>query len=82
MRVGRDQLDEGTDPVDAGIHDAAGPDDAGPVYDGHPSHDAGNPEMGPGGGCCDAGRDRPPVLVAALLGWFLRRRRGTVAASG
>lgn len=75
-------LDEGTDPVDAGVSDAARPDDAGPIYDGHPSRDAGNPAMGPGGGCCDAGRERPPVLVAALLGWFLRRRRGTVAASG
>ena len=52
------------------------------LYDGHPAHDAGNPEAGPGGGCCDAGRDRPPLVLAALVGWFLARRRGTVAARG
>jgi hypothetical protein len=77
-------LDEGVDPIDAGVDDApSGPDDGGPIYDGHPGHDAGNPETGPGGGgCCDAGRDRPPWLLAVLVGWFLTRRRGTVADRG
>ena len=76
-------LDEGTDPLDAGVRDAAASDpDGGPIYDGHPAHDAGNPETGPGGGCCGAGRDRPPIILAVLAGWFLARRRGTTVRRG
>ncbi len=76
-------LDEGTDPVDAGGLDAAtSGGDGGPIYDGHPAHDGGNPETGPGGGCCDAGRDHPPHVLVLLVGWFLARRRGTTVARG
>jgi exopolysaccharide biosynthesis protein len=76
-------LDVGTDPKDAGVMDAPADDDAGPIYDGHPAHDAGgNPAMGPGGGCCDAGGDRPTPALALLVGWFLTRRRGIVPTRG
>lgn len=76
-------LDEGTDPLDAGVRDASVSDpDGGPIYDGHPAHDGGNPEVGPGGGCCGAGRDRPPIALAVLAGWFLARRRGTTVRRG
>ena len=75
-------LDPGTDPLDAGVADAALPDDAGPTYDGHPAHDAGSPETGPGGGCCGAGRDRPPLVACLLAGWFLTRRRGRLVNRG
>jgi hypothetical protein len=39
--------------------------------------DGGNAETGGGhGGCCNAG-DRPSFLLAALVAWYLVRRRGT-----
>jgi len=69
---------EGTDTLDAGVMDATGPDiDAAPTTDG--GGDAGNGATGPGGGCCDAGRDGTgsSVMLAVLSAWFLRRRRGT-----
>ncbi|MGE0397310.1 MAG: phosphodiester glycosidase family protein [Kofleriaceae bacterium] len=75
-------LEPGTDPVvDAGVPDAPGPDDdAGvPPGDGGMDPDGGIPDMGDGGGCCDAGRERPPIAIVlgVALGWMLRRRRGT-----
>jgi len=77
-------LEPGTDPpVDAGVPDAPGPDDdaAIPDGDGGMGTDGGNPDAGDGGGCCDAGRDRPPIAIVlgVALGWMLRRRRGTNA---
>lgn len=66
----------GTDPLDAGVSDAAAPVDGAKGLDAHPG-DAGNAETGPGGGCCDAGRDRPDVVLFVLVSWFLARRRGT-----
>lgn len=68
----------GCPPPDAG----APPDaptvypDASPLVDGG-GRDAGNPEHGPGGGCCDAGRGRPPLIVGVLVVWWLVRRRVT-----
>ncbi len=75
-------LEPGMDPpVDAGVPDAPGTDDdaAVPDGDGGLGTDGGNPDMGDGGGCCDAGRDRPPIAIVlgVALGWMLRRRRGT-----
>ncbi len=62
---------------DAGVVDAAEPPpDASRLRDGG-GRDAGNGATGPGGGCCDAGRDRPDVLVFVAVAWFLTRRRGT-----
>jgi hypothetical protein len=71
----------GCPPVDAAVPDAAVHyPDASALVDGGP-RDGGNPEMGPGGGCCQSGSNRPPL--AAVLGvlavWWLARRRGTVA---
>lgn len=70
----------GQDPPDAGVPDApVTPGDAAGVTDGGPLPDAGM--MGPGGaGCCDAGRDRPPIALAVLmvaLAFRWVRRRGT-----
>ncbi len=66
----------GTDPVDAGVPDASDI-----VVDGNGSsseHPDGGTMTGGGGGggCCDAGADRSPIAIAAvvLAGW--RRRRG------
>lgn len=75
-------LEPGTDPpADAGVPDAPVPvDDAAvPGNDGGTGTDAGFPDTGDGGGCCDAGRDRPPIAIVlgVALGWMLRRRRGT-----
>jgi hypothetical protein len=67
---------EGVDPLDAGVPDAAPWPDASIARDGG-TGDAGNPEHGPGGGCCGAGRDRPDVLLVVAVAWFLVRRRGT-----
>ena len=72
-------LEPGTDPPpDAGVPDAALPDDAAPG-DGGDGTDAGIPEIGDGGGCCGAGRDRPSFALLVLVGWMLARRRGTKA---
>jgi hypothetical protein len=64
---------------DAGVDDAplSAPDASG-LRDGG-GRDGGNGQTGPGGGCCGAGRDRPEVLLAAFVAWFLVRRRGTTA---
>lgn len=73
----------GQDPPDAGIPDAGvdpGGDGAG-LGDGGIGADGGM--MPPGGaGCCDAGRDRPPlalVVLVAALAFRSVRRRGTKA---
>jgi len=72
-------LEPGVDPPpDAGVPDAALPDDAAPG-DGGVRADAGIPEVEDGGGCCGAGRDRPPIALLVLVGWMLARRRGTKA---
>jgi len=72
-------LEPGIDPPpDAGVPDAALPDDAS-VGDGSVGTDAGIPDTGDGGGCCGAGRDRPPFALLLLVGWMLARRRGTKA---
>ena len=66
-------------PQDAGVVDAPEPPpDASRLRDGG-ARDAGNGATGPGGGCCDAGRDRPDVLLFVAVAWFLTRRRGTTA---
>ncbi len=77
-------LEPGMDPpVDAGVPDAPTTEDDAAVPDGDAGigADGEQPAMGDGGGCCDAGRDRPPfaVLLGVSLGWMLRRRRGTNA---
>jgi hypothetical protein len=73
---------EGTDPVDAGVDDAATTSpDATTAGDGGTS-DGGFGAEGPGGGCCDSsnsGRDRPPALLVLVVALFLMRRRGTTA---
>jgi hypothetical protein len=72
---------EGTDAIDAGVMDATGPDIDAPMA-GDAGGDAGNAQMGPGGGCCDAGRDGTGscAIVAVVSAWFLRRRRGTTVS--
>jgi hypothetical protein len=65
---------------DAGIPDAAplGMPDAPPVPDGGP--DGGSHLMGPpGGGCCDAGDEPPPLALGLALATLLRQRRGTTS---
>lgn len=68
-------------PADAGVPDAPIEyPDASPLIDGGAGgRDGGNPAMGPGGGCCDAGQDRPPWPAILLVVCWLARRRGTVA---
>lgn len=72
-------LEPGMDPPpDAGVpDDAAIPDDSGDGGGGGFGGDAGNPDDNPPGGCCGVGRDRPSFALVALVGWRLRRRRGT-----
>lgn len=75
-------LEPGMDPpVDAGVPDAPGTEDdaAVPTDDGGIGTDGGNPDTGDGPGCCNAGRDQPPIAIVlgVALGWMLRRRRGT-----
>jgi hypothetical protein len=75
-------LEEGVDPPDAGASDGGpGLDGAAlPLIDGGPFPDGGNPEIGEGGGCCDAHqRSHPgsPLIVVGLVGFMLLRRRGT-----
>ena len=70
---------EGTDPPDAGVgHDSGVPADASSALDAQ-TGDGGNDFEGPGGGCCDSGRDRPDVALLALVAFFWMRRRGTTA---
>src|SRR5439155_1683011 len=52
----------GVDPIDAGVADAPAAPDAAM---GSAGGDAGNPGMGPGGGCCGAGRNSPPIALGA-----------------
>jgi hypothetical protein len=63
-------------PPDAGVDAFVVPPDSPPLHDAR-GGDGPNGLTGPGGGCCGAGRDRPDVLVWALVAWFLGRRRGT-----
>jgi hypothetical protein len=75
-------LDPGVDPpADASVPDGPIGTDASPTGDGGSGADGGNPEMGPGGGCCQTGDRSPPIAPivggGALVGWMLRRRRGT-----
>ncbi|HEX5059162.1 MAG TPA: phosphodiester glycosidase family protein [Kofleriaceae bacterium] len=70
---------EGTDSPDAGVGEDAGiGTDASTVLDAQTS-DAGNGYDGPGGGCCDSGRDRPDVALLVVVAFILTRRRGTTA---
>jgi exopolysaccharide biosynthesis protein len=75
-------MEMGKDPPDAGVPDAgvdvdASTDDAGQRPDG------GFPEVGGGGGCCDARGDLSGawtgLLVGGFVAWRTRRRRGTKA---
>ncbi|MDB4953976.1 MAG: hypothetical protein JWO36_1545 [Myxococcales bacterium] len=69
---------EGTNPPDAGVGDGGMVVDArqfGIVDAGN--GDAGFPSQGGGGGCCEAGRDRPCLPLFVFVAWFLVRRRGT-----
>ena len=76
-------LEPGMDPPpDAGVPDAPPVDDAGTGGGGGFGGDAGFAEPDPPGGCCDAGRDRPivpSILLVALVGLRIGRRRGTTA---
>ena len=68
---------EGTDSPDAGVGEDAGiGTDASTLLDAQ-SGDAGNGYDGPGGGCCDSGRDRPDVALLVVVAFILTRRRGT-----
>jgi len=71
---------EGMDSPDAGVgeEDAGIGTDASTVLDAQ-TGDAGNGYDGPGGGCCDSGRDRPDVALLVVVAFFLTRRRGTTA---
>lgn len=68
-------LEPGTDPPpDAGVPDASVPDPTGDGGGGGFGPDAGNPDEDTPGGCCDAGRDHPPIALVVLVGWMLTRR--------
>lgn len=73
-------LEAGVDPpTDASVPDGPAASDAA-GSDSGPHPDGGNPETGPGGGCCGTGRTSPPIAGSALLafavaGLVLRRRR-------
>lgn len=70
---------EGMDSPDAGVGEDAGiGTDASTVLDAQ-TGDAGNGYDGPGGGCCDSGRDRPDVALLVVVAFILTRRRGTTA---
>ena len=74
-------LEVGVDPPDAGVTDAAVPDDADLGPDGGPRPDGGNPIDGPGPGCCETGDlGGSHVLLVALVAFMLVRRRGTNAS--
>jgi hypothetical protein len=68
---------EGVDPPDAGVGDGGVTIDAPPFGGDAQTGDAGFPEKSPGGGCCEAGRDRPCLPLFVFVAWFLVRRRGT-----
>lgn len=72
-------LEPGVDPpADASVPDAPRVQvDASSGGDGGLWADGGNGATGPGGGCCDASRDRPSLVLLVLVGWMLTRRRGT-----
>jgi exopolysaccharide biosynthesis protein len=70
---------EGTDPPDAGVSDAPGPEIDAAVRGDAARGDAGSGLANGGGGCCDAGQPRSSVILALLGTWFVRRRRGTIA---
>ncbi len=75
-------LEPGSDPpADAGVvEDAPGPEDATAGGDrGFGERDGPNSDGGPG--CCDAARGPPPLVLVALVGWMLARRRGTRAVA-
>ncbi len=76
-------LEPGIDPpADASVPDGPRPTDATTTGDGGFGPDGGAHETGPGSGCCDAGRERlhiPQLVLVGLVGWMLRRRRGTKA---
>jgi len=70
---------EGVDTPDAGVVDGGEDLPDASNSGGNANGDAGNHATGPGGGCCDAGRDdRPPIVLLVAVAWFLGRRRGTV----
>jgi hypothetical protein len=72
---------EGTDTPDAGVYDDGGVDvPDGGMGSGGNHGDAGNPAQGPGGGCCETGRQSgrsPEWPLVVVVAWFLTRRRGT-----
>ncbi len=76
-------LEAGQDPTDAGVSDSGIPDDGDVGGDSGVTPDGGNPEIGDGGGCCSGGPGRDltpsPLLLVAVVGFMLQRRRGTTA---
>jgi hypothetical protein len=64
-------------PPDASVPDAPRPPDATSSGDGGPFPDGGNPETGPGGGCCDASGHAPSTILLVVLVGLLVFRRGT-----
>jgi hypothetical protein len=68
---------EGVDPPDAGVGDGGVREDASMFGRDAANGDAGFPAQPPGGGCCEAGRDRPCLPLLVFVAWFLVRRRGT-----
>jgi hypothetical protein len=75
-------LQEGDDPPDGGVPDAAVPPDAAELVDGPPVPDGGNPIDGePPEGCCAStrGGDLGGAWLVAFVAWWLARRRGTTA---
>lgn len=73
---------EGTDTPDAGVVDDAGTDIDVDAGNGGPGHgDAGDPDMGRGGGCCQSGRGDlagGAVNVIGVAAWLKRRRRSSI----
>ncbi len=70
---------EGMDPPDAGVGEDAGIGTDASIAGDAQTGDGGNGLNGPGGGCCDTGRDRPDAALLVFVAWFLTRRRGTTA---
>lgn len=71
-------LEPGMDPPpDASVPDAPRPPDATSPGDGGFVTDGGNPETGPGGGCCDSSGQDPPILLVLLVSWLVFRRGTT-----
>ena len=65
-----------TAPPDAGVDAFVVPPDSPPLRDAR-GKDGGNGAMGPGGGCCQTGGDRPDAIALVLVGlaWLRARRR-------